>query len=109
MKDMNKEDFELLSLAAKAAGIKIEFDEVSGLFWLDDKYTQLWWNPLYNDGDAFRLAVSLGLSIDFAEWVNTVFYGVDKFVQEGWKDVSSIDATRRAIVRSAAEIGKAMP
>jgi len=110
---MNNEERELLELAAKAAGIKI-------IYWNDGKepYSSgqgfilesgKLWNPFTDGGDAFRLAVHLGLSIDFAEWVNTVCYGVDEFVQEEWKDKSSLDATRLAIVRAAAELGKAMP
>ena len=72
-------DKELLELAAKAAGVK------SGPFW----------NPLIYDGDALRLAINL--DIDVAK------------VQIKFWDKHSINpyaATRRAIVRAAAEIGK---
>ena len=88
-------DKELLELAAKAAGID----------WFDDPAAKHgrglhmksgpFWNPLIDDGDAFRLAINLG--IDVAK------------VQIKFWDKHSINpyaTTRRAIVRAAAEIGK---
>lgn len=63
------------------------------------------WNPLQDDGDAHRLAVQLQLSIDYADWVHTVFYGVNKFVQEDWHKGDSYVAIRRAIVRAAVRLG----
>jgi hypothetical protein len=91
-------DRELLELAAKAAEIK---DWVDG--W-SDKF----WNPLTDDGDALRLAVKLGL--DVCQNV----YGSETWVIAVGRDVEadylhgddSYAATRRAIVRAAAEIGK---
>lgn len=74
---------ELLELAAKADGLGKRVAEL-GL-----------WNPIDSDGDALRLAVHLG--IDIAK------------VQAKFYDKSSTDpyaATRRAIVRAAAEIGR---
>lgn len=68
-----------------------------------------YWNPLIDDGDAFRLAVKLGISLDPCEWQQTAFYGVDKFVQEDWSNGGDpLVTARRAIVRAAAEIGKSM-
>ena len=76
-------DRELLELAARAAGYEIEFDYYGdgrhGRFVIGSGFPPLLWNPLTDDGDALRLAVKLRL------------------------------ATRRAIVRAAAEIGRAMP
>ena len=88
-------DRELLKLAAKAAGIDW-FDEPAakngrGLHMKSGPF----WNPLTDDGDALRLAVNL--DIDVAK------------VQIKFWDKHSINpyaATRRAIVRAAAEIGK---
>ena len=82
-------DKELLELAAKAAGIKDEM-------WLWD-----WWNPLTDDGDALRLAVKL--KFDF-EWVDidTICVGGSCCTNE-----DHYAAHRIAIVRAAAEIGKA--
>jgi len=109
-------DKELLELAAKAAGVHAtgwinashEWFQREGIGYNDSNDCQQLWNPLTGDGDALRLAVKLELSIDFAKWTNSVFYGVDKFVQEGWNNSDSGKAARRAIVRAAAEIGKDM-
>jgi hypothetical protein len=106
-------DKELLELAAKAAGIEI-------IQWSGRDVGQesaaimphgIEWNPLTDDGDALRLAVKLGLDIVHysvtskgLDRVNAgpngspIPYGDDPYA-----------ATRRAITRAAAEIGKAMP
>ena len=87
-------DRELLERAAKAAGIDIE--------WYGPKQ----WNPLTDDGDALRLAVKLGLLVEFIPDRFDLFqrfYG-----EEIDKDNKPSEATRRAIVRAAAEIGKDM-
>lgn len=84
------EDRELLELAAKAAGI-----EATYLFGLtfglrnDAMVFNDWsvWNPLGDDGDAFRLAHKLGIQI---KWFG------------------SIETVRRAIVSSAADTGRMM-
>ena len=87
-------DKELLELAAKAAGIKHKKgDYAEGL---DTRNG--WWNPLTDDGDALRLAVKLGiLNLD-----DTLFYSDDTI---DFQD-DPYAATRRAIVRAAAEIGR---
>jgi hypothetical protein len=97
MKTSELTDKELLELSAKAAGIDATFrwdGYGRGAMVCDDKTR---WNPLTTDGDALRLAVKLG--IDIAQ------------VQIDFWDKDSTDpyaATRRAIVRAAAEIGKGM-
>lgn len=89
------EDKELLELAAKAAGINVDSWEDCG------------WSPLSDDGDALRLAVKLRIEIGFystlvraakqdQDWIGE-YYGNDPYA-----------ATRRAIVRAAAEIGRGM-
>jgi hypothetical protein len=102
-------DRELLKAAAKAAGI--EYSDMDGGARYDPKpgimQTYVRWNPLVDDGDALRLAVKLDISLDFAEWVQTAFYGVDRFVQEHWNGDDPYAATRRAIVRAAAKMGEA--
>jgi hypothetical protein len=97
-------DRELLELAAKAAG-KTHYGEYSPNGGL--KTTGGWWNPLTDDGDALRLAVKLGM--DLSLW------GTDVFAKKGSKALGQVfsgddrhAATRRAIVRAAAEIGKEM-
>jgi len=104
-------DRELLELAAKAAGYNylpansaIVVDGIPGN-----------WNPLTDDGDALRLAVKLKLAIRPLE--KCVFVESDPETLLGQSQFSELEmygsdpnaATRRAIVRAAAEIGKAMP
>lgn len=120
-------DRELLELAAKAAEIAIgewnECCEETGLSELSGSPAfevpaegEKWnhcpactcWNPLTNDGDALRLAVKLEMNIfhaaksafalpsdDDGTYEEQVRHGDDPYA-----------ATRRAIVRAAAEIGK---
>lgn len=105
-------DREMLELAAKAAGLTITN-------WVAtcprvEKYQAKYgcnlvapWNPLADDGDALRLAVVLGIQIhleggendDEAVWANEVML---------WTDGDRQAATRRSIVRCAAEIGRTM-
>lgn len=103
-------DRELLELAAKAAGIVGEHDHYG--IWVIGSYEQggTFWNPLTDDGDALRLAVKLGLNImlmpDCAEpWVDVC--GPESEADELYGD-DPYAATRRAIVRAVAEIGKEM-
>lgn len=58
-------DRELLELAAKAAGIEAQYSDNFGDFSIVEPYSmgEQRWNPLTDDGDAFRLAVSLSLVI----------------------------------------------
>ena len=95
-------DRELLELAAKAAGINADacWSEVA-LAWHGDKETtNEFWNPLIDDGDALRLAVKLELNV-----LPGIARDSDgRLIVE--KDGDPCAATRRAIVRAAAEIGK---
>lgn len=114
---MNNEYRELLELAAKAAKIKGEYvcNGCEGMSWIAHKdcmsNIDYYWNPLTDDGDALRLAVKLG--------INVRPYGLDGcavahgptdsiyIVQENYT-TNKYAATRLAIVRAAAEIGKEM-
>ena len=113
-------DRELLELAAKAAGYTVnasmqaERDAIGagdvGL-WIDGIRTC--WNPLTDDGDALRLAVKLSISV-FPFAVASIEEGVigedgSTWIQEPIKDDGAVASVRCAIVRAAAEIGKAMP
>jgi len=108
-------DRELLEAAAKAAGLKVYWKD--GEFW--GSFTEVLWNPLADDGDALRLAVKLGLaiSIDAVEqetWAHhdQVMLGSREWwpayptTEHGNEDMYA--ATRRAIVRAAAEIVRSM-
>ena len=65
------------------------------------------WNPLEDDGDALRLAVKLGLTVVVeSDMVFCRNRRSDKAFCERSNDPYA--ATRRAIVRAAAEIGRNM-
>ena len=87
-------DKELLERAARAAGY-CQFDGHAR------QMVESGWNPLEDDGDAFRLMVKLRLACDVAlSGVNVVgWHGVDTSEELGGDPLS---ATRRAIVRAAA-------
>jgi hypothetical protein len=108
-------DRELLELAAKAAGVGGKVRAIQKPYSHDyeigiGKYR---WNPLTDDGDALRLAVKIG---------NRDYFGIE--IQKGCTQATSFEpwehceyeehnsdpyaATRRAIVKAAAEIGKEM-
>lgn len=111
-------DRELLELAAKACRIVLA-DEVDSYI---PASRAMWvvgpggrdaiWNPLNDDGDALRLAVKLNMEV--CSHANADIGGIS------WADVSGavcayielphdgdpMAATRRAIVRAAAELGR---
>jgi hypothetical protein len=98
-------DRELLKLAAKAAGFlntQLVLKEIdSGR-----------WNPLDDDGDALRLAVKLGINPErggFDVEVCKQHSGARNFCYVEPHNTDPYAATRRAIVRAAAEIGRNMP
>lgn len=112
-------DRELLELAAKAAGldVMISLPESSFLVVRLDHYSHASWNPLNDDADALRLAV--GLNIHFRQYKGFGYeatqggyveasHGKEVEVRENIGTNKNY-ATHRAIVRAAAEIGKAMP
>jgi len=128
---MEKEmtDREMLELAAKAAGLHVGFGYAytkSGrhdLYWSHVHHQLAWhhktagseypkpvfWNPLTDDGDALRLAAKLGIDV-----MHTNIHSPQVHAMADY-DVACIEdsatdpyaATRRAIVRAAAEIGRA--
>jgi len=103
-------DKELLELAARAFGIDVIGPMGnSGLVLFSGRR----WNPLSDDGDALRLAVKLNIDISFDEeagLVSVLSPGASSFKSIIVEDINNdwYEATRRAIVRAAAEIGKAM-
>ena len=61
-------DQELLELAAKAAGL----DYIKDCVWIENgfysplnRHERIAWNPLKDDGDAFRLMLDLGLRFEY--------------------------------------------
>lgn len=104
---------EMLEFAAKAAGIVLlERPEVHafrhGVITTDGH-----WSPIHDDGDALRLAVKLGLILilspreDCRGQTVVIYFGLCKIEESCYEGREK--AARRAIVRAAAEIGKAMP
>jgi hypothetical protein len=99
-------DREMLEFAAKAAGVplKPDFKERFDYYMAD----MLMWNPLTDDGDALRLAVKCKIDVvQFSLLVRADVAGLPD-VRELYNG-DPLAATRRAIVRAAAEIGKQMP
>lgn len=103
-------DRELLELAAKASGLKvISYSEGYGLGIEGDG---VWWNPLENDGHAFRLAVKCDIAFGrsantwWARWEFSDKVFRENAEKDGVQDPCA--AARLAIVRVAAEIGKGM-
>jgi len=101
-------DRELLEMAARVAGIA-GITRDGGIELSKDHakppYDWRMWNPLSDDGDALRLAVALRMDIRiYGTDVRVFCCGVT--VLEGPPDFCA--ATRRAIVRAAAEIGRTM-
>lgn len=112
-------DRELLELAAKAVGLSnAEWKEytnapptmvvryeppVGGITGHD-------WNPLSDDGDALRLACQLQFDLVLGHRGATVTLPGKKPIEELCHQDSgeNLACTRRAIVRAAAEIGRAM-
>lgn len=125
-------DREMLEWAAKAAGLRIDKAPDNGGGWWNTGFDVLgnvvldWhngetWNPLTDDGDALRLAVRLAMTV--RQEPSAVAVGWDATCLAGaptpdgcgpwfWKEWLSdgqdpCGTTRRAIVRAAAEIGRA--
>jgi hypothetical protein len=92
-------DRELLEMAAKAAGNGAEWYSGIGMGLDNGTSVPTFWNPLGSDADAFRLAVKLGL-LDRATFPPAVAY------EAATNGGDWYAATRRAIVRAAAEIGR---
>lgn len=112
------DDMKLLKLAAKAAGIDLpkkpnpwfSYSDTYGFQWMnmDGSRVDKSWNPLNDDGDALRLSAKVKLDVMF-------FKGFGEVIVES-NDASvrcselygadTMPATRRAIVRAAAEIGR---
>jgi hypothetical protein len=118
-------DKELLELAAKAAGYDVRWHEIWGCFVHNVPYNvnnpptiagqRNVWIPLHDDGDALRLAVKLRLTIQHNYsgvycYDNPDFCDKSQSMIEVYEnDIDTYAATRKAIVRAAADIGKNVP
>ena len=105
-------DRELLELAARAAGYELRYLDDSSIL-VDGRR----WHPLADDGDALRLAVKLNLATVFHPVLGQALcrpYWSTAMGKESREDVEKhandpYAATRRAIVRAAAEIASQHP
>lgn len=112
-------DFDLLRAAAMAAGhtvVRVDDNEEALLL---DGYQEPW-NPLTDDAAAFRLAVELRINIQhetsmsgppFPPSISCGRFGDDEDCVPWAEEMLGNDpmaATRRAIVRAAANIGTAL-
>lgn len=103
-------DRELLEAAAKAAGIKVAWRDAVGCLCYSGSPYHVAWNPLTDDGDALRLAVQLGLWVASDNELGQSFVADDpegggRVALIEWHSAGgSLEATRRAIVRAAAEM-----
>lgn len=116
----------LLELAAKATGIEGQyeswcyqgFNEGIRITMIDGSKALMPWNPIRHDSQAFRLAVDLAISVtpypiyehpkhSVIAWRKSLNDSRGEVVELYGNDPQA--ATRRAIVRAAAEIGRAMP
>lgn len=111
-------DRELLEMAAKAAGLYVccdpeylglkEFGE--DLLVKEEKYGNYRkWNPLDDDGDAFRLAVSLSMQVVIRKgWVEVLIHGVQLSSLESCYSIDGCmrETARRAIVLAATRMDR---
>lgn len=117
---MKDADRELVELAAKAYGLQVKgwignklkyFDPVTGL----GDWDQIW-NPLENDGDAFRLLVKIsqrdgGAALMLNSRLNSHHFAQchtdrNTISPKEYMTENPEQATRRVITRTAAEIGR---
>jgi hypothetical protein len=97
-------DRELLAMAAKVSDSGACWSDGRGGFYIGlGTYTPVRWDPLSNDGDAFRLALACALNVAPRR---ASLPGVDR-ISAHERDGDLLPATRRAIVRAAAAIGQA--
>ena len=112
-------DHELLEMAAKAVGIALKPMQINNMTYQGDdrfigymtdpgQWPRGWFDPLTDDDDAFKLVVDCQLDIAYSgSWV---FVSRDEQFDEVGEAIGADAraATRRAIVKAAAEIGKGM-
>ena len=118
---MENTDRELLELAARAENrLWLSFHYTKGLCCRDNNFGGLieyYWNPLTDDGDAFRLAHKLNIAVtQYPIYTSPKHSVIAKIPSLDAPRAEALElhgedklqATRRAIVRCAAEIGRMM-
>lgn len=115
---LTPEEREWIALAAKACGVAIVWH--TGTPCIPNSggpNGPVIWNPLDDDGNAFRLQVAVGMIVNAPTDV-AAHAGVPAKVQffdivieepcTGWSEEARRAATRRAVVRCAAEHGRSL-
>jgi len=106
---MTDTDRELLEWAAIAIGQRVSFYRADAAYIDENEAPGFYWNPLEDDGDALRLAAQLGFMVVIWRESGKTYAG-----NEDWDGAMEshngdpLAATRRAIVKAAAEIGRRM-
>jgi hypothetical protein len=109
-KDAMKDIKKLLELAARAAGIELEWTEHEIAFRRDDKGCALIWNPLFKNDDALELAIKLEMNVfHAAKGAYAMPYGagpgnIEVNIKYADTNDDPCAATRRAITLAAAEL-----
>lgn len=97
-------DCELIVLSAKAAGYVLTKESTNYREFMCRDGVE--WNPLTRDGDALRLAVKLGMLFSYMGDRFDLFQKC--YLECLDADIPPSKATRLAITRAAAEIGRSM-
>ena len=109
-------DRQMLELAAKAGGIRLEWDgppdKWQPMYYKGKTYHS--WDPRHDDGDSRRLQNHLRIGVEYeklhtvAVWCQVIDDWITEYCEDGMgADID--DKTRLAVLRAAAEFGKAMP
>jgi len=110
---MEETDREMLELAARAMGLDVVGNHPAGGVQYRGADGGVWvFDSLNRDGDALRLAVKLGIAVYPPEADGDDATVNGPYPLSNWHSETVTDdpcaATRRAITRAAAEIGRAM-
>lgn len=104
-----KTERHLLAMAAKAAGVDIDFGRTQNEYY-GIRGTARWWNPGLSTSQAFDLADHLRLMIDMSDKRVSVTFGpIANRVTLEYEHHDRMAVNRLAILLLAAEIGEMMP
>lgn len=105
-------DQELLTYAAKAIDLKwLSYHHLKGLCCRDDNHGGLieyYWDPLFNDADAFQLMVKLNIEIRFNDKSVSASSTLGAWEEDSFTHETKESTVRKMITCAAAEIGKGM-
>ncbi len=122
-------DLDMLKKAARVANYAVSFEPEmtmkcdDGIYYTHDRgypdqkrFGSCWWNPLLDDGDAFRLSMALSMQVEYLDFTGNARARARKFgaIEQEWFTVYCMDAelrtkdeagaARRAIVMAAADL-----